>query len=425
VRRWAGLKTIALQTVGCKLNQAETDSLARKFLNAGYHVVSPEAAADIYLLNTCTVTHIADYKCRRLLRLAHRTGPDAFIAATGCYVERAPAELAAIQGVTLLVGNHGKDRLVELVGDRVNGDGSGLSLSGSHDREPRTRALVKIQDGCRQGCSFCIVPRTRGPERSRPEDEIVAEVKSRVAEDCKEVVLTGTRIGRFDVDGGLRGLVKRILGESDVKRLRLSSLEPSDITHELVQLWKDRRLCPHVHMPLQSGSDPVLERMGRPYSAADYRRAASLAREAVPGLALTTDIMVGFPGESEAEFKESYDFCRRIGFAAMHVFPFSPRPETRAAQMPNMVTDRDKKQRTLLMLDLARRSALEFRKRFVGDRVEVLWESEKSGVWAGLSENYLRVFARCQAPLCNRLLGADLVAARDDGLWGEIHNPEA
>jgi threonylcarbamoyladenosine tRNA methylthiotransferase MtaB len=345
--------------------------------------------------------------------------------ATGCYAERASSELAGIEGVGLVAGNRDKVRLVELVDGRTVGRRASGRAGRPGSCQLRTRALVQIQAGCSQACSFCVVPRTRGPEGSRPEDEVVAEVKSRVAEGCKEVVLTGTRIGRYGQNGGLRGLIKRILDESDVKRLRLSSLEPSDITPELLRLWEDRRLCPHVHMPLQSGSDPVLDRMGRPYSASDFQRAASLAREAVPGLALTTDIMVGFPGESESEFKQSYDFCRCIGFAAMHVFPYSARPGTRAAEMPDTVGDRKRKQRSLMMLDLARRSALEFRKRFVGDRAEVLWERQKGGVWAGLSDNYLRVFARCKKPLSNRLLAADLVAARDDGLWGEIHNPEA
>ncbi len=407
--------------MGCKLNQAETDSLARKFLEAGYQVVSPGAAADIYLLNTCTVTHVADQKCRKLLRLAHRSSPGALVVATGCYAERASSELAGIEGVGLVAGNRDKVRLVELVEGRTDGRRASGRAGSPGSSQLRTRALVQIQAGCSQACSFCVVPRTRGPERSRPEDEVVAEVKSRVAEGCKEVVLTGTRIGRYGQKGGLRGLIKRILDESDVRRLRLSSLEPSDITSELLRLWQEERLCPHVHMPLQSGSDPVLGRMGRSYSASDFQRAASLAREAVPGLALTTDIMVGFPGESEAEFKESYDFCEGTGFAAMHVFPFSPRPGTRAAQMPTAVKDQEKKRRTLLMLGLARWSAQRFRERFVGRKVNVLWERRKDGIWVGLSEHYVRVFARRDMPLSNALLPTDVVAQREDGLWGEIH----
>ncbi|TET76244.1 MAG: MiaB/RimO family radical SAM methylthiotransferase [Dehalococcoidia bacterium] len=284
----------------------------------------------------------------------------------------------------------------------------------------RTRTLVKIQEGCSQPCSFCIVPRVRGPERSRPQEEVVAEVKARVAEGYKEVILTGTRIGRYGPGEGLRGLITHILEESDVQRLRLSSLEPSDLTPDLLRLWEDSRLCPHVHLPLQSGSDSVLERMGRAYSTADYQRAVSLAREAIPNLALTTDIMVGFPGESEGEFNKSYRFCERIGFAGLHIFPYSPRPGTRAARMANTVGNGEKKRRTHLMLDLAEGSSRRFRERFLGQEMNVLWEGEKEGIWFGLTGNYLRVFLPSQEQLANELLTTNLVAHKEDGVWGEL-----
>jgi len=414
------LGTIALQTVGCKLNRAETDSLARKFLEAGYQVVAPDQAADIYLLNTCTVTHIADHKCRKLLRLAHRRNPDALIVVTGCYAERVPVELSSIEGVGLIIGNRDKERMVEIIEDKANGHRARRRRSSPQNPPLRTRPLVKIQEGCSQPCSFCIVPRVRGPEISRPQEEVIAEVKARVAEGYKEVVLTGSRIGRYGLGEGLRGLITHILGESDVQRLRLSSLEPSDLTPDLLRLWEDSRLCPHVHLPLQSGSDSVLERMGRAYSTAEYERAVSLARNAIPNLALTTDIMVAFPGECEERFNESYRFCERIGFAGLHIFPYSPRPGTRAVRMANTVGDGEKKRRTHLMLDLAEGSRRRFRERFLGQRMSVLWEGKKDGTWFGLTDNYLRVFLPSQEQLANELLTTNLVALHDDGLWGEL-----
>jgi threonylcarbamoyladenosine tRNA methylthiotransferase MtaB len=416
------LGTIALQTLGCKLNQAETESLARQFLEAGYQFVAPEDAADVYVLNTCTVTHIADRKCRNLLRLAHRRNPEALIVAAGCYAERAAAEIGGIEGVGVVVGNRDKARLTEIVQAKTNGHGSCRSGDICKSSPFRTRALVKIQEGCSQPCSFCVVPQVRGRERSRSQNDIIDEVKARVAEGYKEVILTGTRIGSYEQEGDLVTLVERILRESEVQRLRLSSLEPCDLTTELLNLWEDSRLCPHIHLPLQSGCDAVLQKMGRAYDTADYERAAALAREAIPNLALTTDIMVGFPGEGEEEFDESYRFCERMGFAAMHVFPFSARPGTKAARMEDRVGDSEKKQRCHLMLNLAHRGSQRFREQFVGRSVNVLWEGNKDSIWFGLTENYMRVFLPAQGPLTNQILETKIVAQHDGLLQGELIN---
>ncbi len=418
---WSSPRTVALQTLGCKLNQAETESLAREFVAAGYKVVAPDDAADIYVLNTCTVTHIADRKCRNLLRLAYRRNPDALIVAAGCYAERAAAEVGGIEGVGLVVGNKDKARLAEIVRARTDGGGCGSGDIGKSSSF-RTRALVKIQEGCSRPCTFCVVPRVRGHEISRSQNDIIDEVKARVAEGYKEVILTGTRIGSYEQDGGLKTLVERILRESEVQRLRLSSLEPCDLTPELLNLWGDSRLCPHIHLPLQSGCDPVLERMGRAYDTADYERAAALAREVIPNLALTTDVMVGFPGEGEEEFGESYRFCERMGFAAMHVFPFSARPGTKAARMGDKVGDSEKKRRCQLMLNLAHRGSQRFREQFVGRSMNVLWEGNKDSIWFGLTENYMRVFLPAQGPLANQILETKIVAQHDGLLQGELVN---
>ncbi len=417
----SSIAKVGIQTTGCKLNQAESESLARRFLEAGYQIVPPDANPDVYLLNTCTVTHIADRKCRHLLRLTHRQNPKAIIVVTGCYAQRAAQELSQIEGVTLIVGNEDKERLLDIIEAEI----VGLSPSSQASPWPqlRTRASLKIQDGCSEPCSYCIVPRVRGRERDVPPDQILAEVKARVAEGYKEVILTGTRIGGYKGDGGLGGLVNRILCQTGVQRLRLSSLQPQDLSPSFIQLWNDSRLCRHLHLPLQSGCDTVLQRMRRSYSIADYERAVNMARELIPELAVTTDVMVGFPGESEEEFETSYRFCERIGFASLHIFPYSARPGTVAARMAHKVQPGTKKKRSQLMLHLAQQSAQSFRSKFLGRSLAVLWEEEKGdGIWIGLSDNYIRVFTESVEQLRNRLLPVRLTQEHDSGLWGSIED---
>lgn len=411
------IATVALHTVGCKLNQAESDGLARRLVQAGYQIVPPDANADVYLLNTCTVTHSADRKCRHLLRLAHRRNPKALIIASGCYAQRAADELRLIEGVTIVPEHRDQERLVGLISALGPSSGQNQSIP-----RLRTRALVKIQDGCSQPCSYCVVPLVRGPGSEVTPDQVLAEVHSRVAEGHKEIVLTGTQIGGYQGNGGLEALVRRILFETDVPRLRLSSLQPQDLSPSFLQLWHDRRLCRHLHMPLQSGSDSVLRRMRRRYSTAEYEHAVRLVREAVPELAITTDIMVGFPGESDEEFEDGHRFCQRIGFAGIHVFPYSERPSTVAAKMPNKVEERKKKVRSQQMLQLAQNSAQHFRQQFLGLTLPVLWEQEKDGIWSGLSDNYIRVSTQSEQPLTDQLLPVRLVQEHGAGLWGIVDN---
>ncbi len=413
---------IALDSLGCKLNQAEMELLARQFADAGYQLVSADDKADVYILNTCTVTHIADSKSRHRLRLVHRHHPDAVLVATGCYAQRAPEELAQIEGVGLVVGNNEKPHLLRLL-EEAGYLGSPLQQASSVNHYPglRTRALVKVQDGCDRFCAYCIVPLVRGGEKSLPVDQVVAEVRHRVAQGYKEVVLTGVEIGSYSYDGvGLKGLLEHILNNTDVERLRISSLQPQEIVPELIGLWRDPRLCPHLHISLQSGSDGVLHRMKRRYSAADYEEAVSLIRDMVPEVAITTDVMVGFPGETEAEFGESYRFCQKIGFARIHVFSFSPRSGTEAARMPNQVSDKVRKARSQKMLALAEDSAWKFHQRFLGQKLAVLFEQQYNGIWSGLTGNYIRVYTQSSKDLTNKLLPVKLEKIYKDGVWGDI-----
>jgi len=414
---------VALDSLGCKLNQAETELLARQFAEAGYQLVSPFDEADVYILNTCTVTHIADSKSRHRLRLAHRRNPDAWLVATGCYAQRAPQELAQIEGVSLVVGNNEKQYLPQLLAE-AGRIGNPVSIQEdstiNHYAGFRTRAMVKVQDGCNSFCSYCIVPLVRGREQSLPVDQVVAEVRHRVAQGYKEMVLTGVKIGSYNYDGvNLKGLLEHILIETGVQRLRLSSLQPQEISPELIGLWRDQRLCPHFHLSLQSGSDEVLSRMKRSYSLNDYEQSVALIRTLLPQAAITTDIMVGFPGETAQEFEESYNFCRRMEFARIHVFSYSPRQGTQAAQLPQQVGDKVKKERSQQMLALAKESAQNFSQRFLGRTMTVLFEQQANGIWSGHTDNYIKVYTKSTADLANKLLPVNLVEVREDGVWGK------
>jgi len=414
---------IALETLGCKLNQAETELLGRQFAQAGYRLVTSADKADIYILNTCTVTHIADAKSRHLLRQAHRLNPDALVVAIGCYAQRVPQELDGIEGVGMVAGNDEKPHLLRLLEEAGYLD-SPTSIEGdlatNYNPVFRTRAFIKIQDGCDKFCSYCIVPLVRGREKSLPPDQVVAEVRHLASTDAKEVVLTGTEIGSYNSDGlDLKGLLENILAETDAVRLRLSSLQPQEVSSELIDLWRDGRLCPHFHLPLQSGNDEVLGRMKRRYGIDDYQRAVSSVRALVPDAAITTDIIVGFPGETEEEFEESYEFCKQLGFARIHVFSYSRRSGTQASHLPHQISDKVKKQRSQRMLTLANESAQNFRQQFLGRVMPVLWEQRSGGLWSGYTDNYIKVYTRSDEDLTNQLLPVKLLEIGKDGVWGE------
>jgi threonylcarbamoyladenosine tRNA methylthiotransferase MtaB len=285
----------------------------------------------------------------------------------------------------------------------------------------KTRAFIKVQDGCDSFCSYCIVPMVRGKERSLPPNQIVNEVKRRVTDGYKEVVLTGTKIGSYNYNSiKLRSLLERILAETDVIRLRLSSLQPQEISPELLRLWHDKRLCHHFHLPLQSGSDSVLSRMERHYSSTDYQWAVSLIRSLVPDVAITTDIIVGFPAETPTEFEQSYNFCRQMEFARIHVFRYSPRLGTKAAQMSQQVDVQVKKQRSQRMLTLAKESSQSFNQLFLGKAMPVLWEKQSDNIWSGLTDNYIKVYTRSDEDLTNHLLPVKLTKVSEEGTWGRL-----
>jgi threonylcarbamoyladenosine tRNA methylthiotransferase MtaB len=425
---------VAFYTLGCKLNQAETESLANRFSQAGFQLVSPGDGADIYIANTCTVTHIADRKSRHWLRLARRRNPRALIIATGCYAQRNCQELAQL--ADFVVDNKEKEHLLALT-RTLSLEGRGLGENEKKQSQMlaptvRTRSLIKIQDGCHSLCTYCIVPKVRPHEYSLPASQIIDEVKQKVALGYKEVVLTGTKVGSYrDVvpiasegsSSELRDLVQRILSSTGIERLHLSSLQPSEISSEFLALWQDERLCRHFHLALQSGSEAMLRRMRRNYSLDQYQRTVNLIKEKIPDVAITTDIMVGFPRESDEEFEQNYAFCQQAGFANIHVFPFSPRPETAAAAMPDQIKDKVKQERNQRMLELSRRSQRNFCEQFFGQTMPVLWEKETGfggGIYSGLTSNYIRVFAHSEKSLSNKITPVKLVKFHNQGIWGEV-----
>ncbi len=439
-------RTVAIHTHGCKLNQADSQALARRFREAGYRVVAPSAPADVVVLNSCTVTAAADAKARQYLRAARRRNPGAVIVATGCYAQRAPAELEGLEVVSLVIGNTGKAALVEavhsapeartLAGGRLHPN---PVLSGAEGPSPkgegtlavgRTRAMVKIQEGCDQVCAYCIVPKVRGRERSIPPETIIAEINrlasdERGAEGFREVALTGTQLGTygFDLpDANLQRLLERILTETAVERVRVSSLQAHEITAPLLELWSDSRLMPHFHIPLQSGCDSTLKAMRRRYDTAQFAASVDSVRRMYPGAGVTTDIIVGFPSETPADFADSLGFAAAMQFSDIHAFPYSQRPGTSAAYYQEQVTEPEKRARMGEMLALSAESAFRFRESQLGSVRPVLWEraSGSGGVWSGLTDNYLRVRAASDSPLSNRISNARLTGLEGDRVLAEV-----
>lgn len=433
--------TVAIETHGCKLNQADSAVLARQFAQSGYRLVDSNADADIIVVNTCTVTATADSKARQALRAARRANPDAIVVAAGCYPQRAADELRKMPEVSIVVGNSEKPELAGLAIaelSRQHGDsvpsytlstGEGQGQSGGILR--RSRAMVKIQEGCDQVCAYCIVPKVRGRERSIPTGELIATVRQHVASGFKEVALTGTQLGTygFDLEGtNLVRLLDRILHETTLPRLRVSSLQAHEISPELLELWTDRRLCPHFHVPLQSGCDTTLKAMRRSYDITTFRHAVDLIRRNVPDAGITTDVIVGFPGEDASAHVASLAFAAEMSFADIHVFPYSQRPGTTAHYLPDQVDGAEKRRRAAEMSTVGEEGFNEYRNRLAGQTRPVLWETARSITlgdsgeggspsatlrWSGLTDNYVRVVVETGLDLANRITEARLL--RQDG----------
>lgn len=415
--------TVAILTLGCKLNLADSEAMSRRMRDAGWSVVEKPAGADAIVVNTCSVTHAADRKSRHLVRLARKLAPGAPVALTGCMLATAEPPTIDALAADYVYRRPDQDTLVR----RLIELGPVSPPSAATRPALRRRAFVSAQEGCDDVCAFCIVPRTRGRERSKPVDDVVAEVKAREAEGVQEVVITGTQLGAFGRDRGARGmypLLSALLTRTGVSRIRMSSVQPQDLTPELVGLWRDPRLCRHFHLALQSGSESVLRAMRRRYSAAQYGWAVQLLRSRIDGVAITTDVIAGFPGETEAHFEETFAFCHEMGFAGMHVFPYSQRQGTVAAKMPMQVAEEIKRQRARRLIELGRKMAVSYRRRLLGSSLPVLWETRKTSpegdLWEGLTDTYVRVRAPSAINLENRIRNAHLTAIDGDAVRGEL-----
>jgi threonylcarbamoyladenosine tRNA methylthiotransferase MtaB len=413
-------RRIALHSFGCKLNQAEIESMALAFAAGGFEVVEPGDEADVHVVNTCTVTGEADRQLRQWLRSVRRRQPSSMLVAVGCAVERDAPHVQEL--ADLVVTNAGKGDVVALVAERLEAGSASRPLpetaADGARIAGRNRAFVKIQEGCLAPCAYCIVPYVRRGETSAPLPEVVATARERIATGHRELVLTGTRPGVYrDGESRLSDVVRAVLDLPGLGRLRVSSLQPQELSPELLALWSDSRLCPHFHLSLQSGSGTVLRRMARGYTPVRFMEALADIRAAVPGAAVTTDIIVGFPGETDGEFAESVQFCERAGFSRIHVFPFSPRPGTRAAEMEGRLAVPVMKERVKAMLSLAQRSADAYVEVLRGRRVQALWEEETapgSGEYLGTSENYLRLICSSNLPLRNVLEPVVVVCAEEE-----------
>ncbi len=421
---------IFLDMVGCRLNQSELEIYARQFRMAGHTLVPGPADADVTVINTCCVTAAAESDSRQKTRQAARRGSRQVIV-TGCLATLKPREIASLPGVTQVIDNAGKDNLVLTILNLPPGsfDQAGLPRQPIPGSRLRTRAFIKVQDGCDNACTYCITRLARGPGRSRPVKEILGDVDHAVQGGCKEIVLTGVHLGSWGADfqspAQLDVLIRAILNHSDVPRLRLSSIEPWDITAGFFDLWQDSRMCRHLHLPLQSGCPSTLKRMGRKITTEQFAGLVSDARQSIPGVAITTDIITGFPGETEAEFTESCRFVDEIGFANGHVFTFSPRLGTAAVNLPGQVPPTLARQRNARMRQIFLESATTYRSRHVGDCLHVLWDKARQvedQLWqlSGLSGNYLRVRATHTLPCRNEIMPVRIAAVEQDALVGDI-----
>jgi len=415
---------VHLTNLGCKLNQAEIERLGRDFEAAGHEVVGSLAEADLHVVNSCTVTQAAARGSRKEAGRARRGGLAVRTVLTGCYATGSPAEAARLAGVDLVVPNADKDRLVPLVLAAFPETDLDEAAPCSLLPAGHTRALVKVEDGCNMRCSFCIIPFTRGAQRSRSLPEVVGEIRALVARGYREIVVTGVQISAWREEGGRLGdLVRAILNQTDAPRLRLTSIAPWDLDERLLDLWQDHRLCRHLHLSLQSGSTATLRRMRRPYTAEGYLALLGRVRAAVPGVAVTTDVIVGFPGETEAEFAASLATVEAAGFARVHVFPYSVRPGTAAEGMPGQVPPQVRQERMERMLAAADRAERAFQTARLGGRETVLWERPKDGMGQGLTDNYLRVISKEGAGLWNRFSEVELVGLVPGGVTGRIVGP--
>lgn len=432
------MNKVAFHTLGCKVNQYETEAMAELFEKEGYKVVHEDEIADVYVINTCTITNLGDRKSRQFIRRAKNNNPDAVIAVVGCYAQTASEEIMTIDEVDIIIGTKDRNRIVEL-SKQVRQSKEKINIvtdiMKQHEFEEmmieniegKTRAFLKIQEGCNQFCSYCIIPYARGPIRSRKLENILAEVDKLTKKGFKEVVLTGIHVASYGKDMGeirLIDVIESVHQVSGIERIRLSSIEPTIMTKDFLdRLTKLPKVCDHFHLSLQSGSDSVLKRMNRKYSTDEYRKIVELIRKYLPNVGITTDIIVGFPGETEEEFFETCRFVNDIGFSRIHVFPYSPRKGTPAAKHKNQILGDIKHHRSKELIKIGEENTQRFNNKFIGATLNVLFEEQSkldSGFLEGYTTNYIRVLAKSNTSLEGKILPVELKEIQDENMIGKI-----
>ncbi len=429
------MKKVAFYTLGCKVNQYETEAMLELFEKDGYEQVNSEEYADVYVINTCTVTHMSDRKSRQYIRRVKKKNPDAIIAVVGCYSQVSPEEILDIEEVNLVMGTNDRRKIVEEIkkinsSKKVSTVDDIMKVKAFEEIEisqtnGKTRAFMKIQDGCDRFCTYCIIPYARGRVRSRDIDSIVDEVKKLANNGYKEVVLTGIHVASYgkdlkDRDIKLLDVIKQINQIEKIERIRLSSVEPILFTDEFVnEVLKMDKVCPHYHLSLQSGCDETLKRMNRRYTTLEYKTIVDRLRSKMPDVAITTDVIVGFPGETNEEFKKTYEFLKEIELSQMHIFKYSPRKGTPAATMENQVDPQMKHFRSEQLLNLSKVNFNKFATKFTGRELDVLFEQNIEGnKYEGLTSNYIRVVVESDKNIQGQILKVKINDVKDEYVEG-------
>ena len=441
-------KVVKFVTLGCKVNQYETNAMAQKFLEKGYQILEEndenvEEKPDVCIINTCTVTNMSDRKSRQMLRRMKEKNPDTVVVAVGCYAQVAKEELSKIPEIDLVLGNNEKVEIVKYVEEYLKENVKNIDIEdvmqsrkfsdfGNITFSEKTRAVIKIQDGCDRFCSYCIIPYARGRVRSRKPESIISEISEIAKKGIKEVVITGIHIASYGKDYAMSkdekiknyrliDLLEKINEIEGIERIRLGSIEPLLITEEFVErLEKLEKICHHFHLSLQSGCDETLKRMNRRYTTEQFKTIVELLRKTYKDVNLTTDIIVGFPGETEEEFTKTYEFLKEIKFYKMHVFKYSPRKGTKAAVMKNQVPGDIKEERSKKLIELSNENEFQYNSTYIGKNVKVLFEEEKVGVYKGHTQNYIMVYCKSNEMLDNKIKTVNCVKVEKDYIIGNV-----
>lgn len=432
---------VAFSTLGCRVNQYESEAMTEKFIREGYEVVSYEEFSDVYVINTCTVTNMGDKKSRQMISRARRQNPEAVIAVVGCYSQIAPNEVSNIEGVDVVLGTRNKgeivywvnrareekEQVVEVYDVLRNNMFEDLNIE---EYQSKTRAFLKIQDGCNRFCSYCLIPYARGGVCSKKPDKVMEEVKELANHGFKEIILSGIHTASYGVDLEekitLVDLIEKIHNIDGIERIRIGSIDPTFFTEGVIEkIAKLRKMCPHYHLSLQSGCDETLKRMNRHYTAEQYKDVVEALRKAIPNISITTDIIVGFPGESEEEFNATYEFLKDIELSKMHIFKFSPRKGTKAASMKEQIAAEVKEDRSKKLIELNNMLEEKFMNKFIGMTMEVLYEQklqDSQEKYEGYTPNYIKVVSECREDIEGKIFKTKLEKFSKDYIIGNIIN---